>query len=93
MKHTIGIEPDENASPTVAGSVKIVIRRKDGEVVGVPLRNVSEALAKEMKGPIMYAFGYGVDAARWITSRACDHIELLDAPEVVKVSKKKTTSK
>ena len=89
MKHTIGIEPDESPSPPDLPAFKVVIRRKDGEVVGVPLRNVSETVAKEMLGPIRYAFGYGVDAARWITSRACQHIELLEAPEVVKVKKLK----
>jgi len=72
---------------------KVVIRRKDGEVVGVPLRNVSEALAKEMLDPLRFAFGYGVDAARWVTSRACQHIELLDAPEVVKLKKAKSRTK
>ena len=90
MKHTIGIEPDESPLPKDHMAFKVVIRRKDGEVVGVPLRNVSDALAKEMMGPIRYAFGYGVDAARWITGRACQHIELLDAPEVIKMKKAKS---
>jgi len=88
MKHTIGIEKDELPSPRDTTAFKVVIRRKDGEVVGVPLRNVSEAIAKEMIEPIRYAFEYGVDAARWIVGRACGHIELLDAPEVIKVPKK-----
>lgn len=89
MRHTIGIEPDESPSPPDLRTFKVVIRRKDGEVVGVPLRNVSEAVAKEMTGPIRYAFGYGVDAAQWIVGRACQHIELLDAPEIIKVKKRK----
>lgn len=80
MKHTIGIEPDE--PPSQAGRVKVVIRRKNGEVVGVPLRDVSEETAREMLGPLRYAFGFGVDASRWIVARACDHIDLQPSPDV-----------
>ena len=82
MRHTIGIEPDE--TPSQAGKVKVVIRRKNGEVVGVPLRGVSEETAQEMLDPLRFAFGYGVDASRWIVARACEHITLGDPPPVAK---------
>ena len=91
MRHTIGIEPDENASLTLEASYRVVIRRKDGTVVGIPLCAVSEATAREMLQPLRPAFLVGVNSSKWVTSRACDHIVLNDAPPVeVGILKPKT---
>jgi len=83
MKHTIGIEPDEDASLTVAGSCKIVIRRKNGDDVGTPLRAVDENTARAMLPAVNEAFLCGVRSSKWITARAIEHIELLPAPEIM----------
>ena len=89
MKHTIGIEPDEDASLTVAGSCKIVIRRKNGDDVGTPLRAVDENTARAVLPAVKQAFLCGVRSSRWIVARAVDHIELNDAPEVMPGAVKK----
>lgn len=83
MRHTIGVEPDENASLTLAGSCKIVIRRKNGDLVGVPLEALDENTARAMLPAVSAAFLCGVKSSRWIVARAVDHIELVPAPEVI----------
>jgi hypothetical protein len=82
LRHTIGIEPDEDASLTVAGSVKIVIRRKNGDESGTPLRGIDENTARAMLPAVKSAFLCGVRASRWIVAKAVDHIELSDSPDV-----------
>ncbi len=90
MKHTIGIEPDEDENLPVAGNYKIVIRRKSGDETSTPLRGVDENTARAMLPAVSSAFLCGVRSARWITTRAIDHIELNNAPDVAIVVKKTT---
>jgi hypothetical protein len=57
MKIVVSIEPDEQ----VVGHFKIAISAKDtGELLSVPVRNLTENEAVRLQNPIMYAFEAGM---------------------------------
>lgn len=83
MKHTIQVEPDPQSSFPSNPSFKVVIRRKNGEEVGTPLKGVDECTARAMLPALSNAFLCGVRSSKWIVSRAIDHIELRTAFDAV----------
>ncbi len=90
MKHKIHVEPDPQSSFLNNPSFRVVIRRKNGEEVGTPLKDVDEPTARAMLPALSSAFLCGVRSSKWIVSRAIDHIELNNAPDVAIVVKKTT---
>lgn len=59
LRSFISVEKDDN----YAGKYMVVIRRPNGDIIGIPLRNASKKVAGAYTSSLGYAFEFGVDFA------------------------------